>query len=343
MAEDKKTPLTYKDSGVDIDAGDKLVDLIKPLAKATRRPGAEGDLGGFGGAFDLKAAGYQDPVLISGTDGVGTKLKVAIDSGRFDGLGADLVAMCVNDVLVQGAEPLFFLDYFATGELDPTHAAEVIAGIASGCRDAGCALIGGETAEMPGIYGKGEFDLAGFVVGAVERHAILPREKDMAAGDVLIGIASSGAHSNGYSLIRRVVEREGLAVSDPAPFTQGSTLGDALLAPTRIYVRSVLPLLKAGKVKGAAHITGGGLTENLPRMLPKSLNAEIDYDAWPRPALFSWLQEAGGIEEAEMRRTFNLGVGMVLCVAAEDADSTIQALEDADECVWKIGKLAAAK
>jgi len=335
----KQRSLTYKDAGVDIDAADRLVEMIRPLAAATRRPGADSDLGGFGGAFDLKAAGYRDPVLVSGTDGVGTKLKVAIDQARFDGIGADLVAMCVNDVLAQGAEPLFFLDYFATGALDADQAAEIIAGIAAGCRDAGCALIGGETAEMPGLYGAGDFDLAGFVVAAVERGGMLPRTAQMKPGDALIGLASSGAHSNGYSLIRRVVREAELDWSDPAPFDDTSTLGDAFLAPTRIYVRSALPLMRAGTVKGAAHITGGGLPGNVPRMLPKGLSAEIDYEAWPRPGLFSWLQEAGGVDERELRRAFNLGVGLVLCVAEEDVAATLDSLEAAGECAWRVGRL----
>ncbi|GLQ25066.1 phosphoribosylformylglycinamidine cyclo-ligase [Algimonas ampicilliniresistens] len=332
-------PLSYKDAGVDIDAGDALVDRIKPMVKSTRRPGADGTIGGFGGVFDLKAAGFNDPVLVSGTDGVGTKLKVAIETGKVDTVGIDLVAMCVNDVLAQGAEPLFFLDYFATGKLDVESAAAVVSGIAEGCRQAGAALIGGETAEMPGMYADGEFDLAGFVVGAVERDRMLPLIEKMAVGDVLIGLESSGPHSNGYSLIRRVVERSGLSFADPSPFGDG-TLGEALLAPTTIYVDAAKPVL--GDILGLAHITGGGLTDNVPRMLPDHLTAEFDFDAWDRPSVFRWLQDTGGIEEAEMRRAFNCGIGLVLCVKPESVMDVLSKLDPSGIAAHVIGELRAA-
>jgi phosphoribosylformylglycinamidine cyclo-ligase len=333
--------LTYASAGVDIDAGDALVEAIKPLAKSTARPGANADLGGFGGAFDLKAAGFKDPVLVSGTDGVGTKLRLAIDTGIVGTVGIDLVAMCVNDVLAQGAEPLFFLDYFATGKLDPARGAEIVKGIAQGCRMAGCALIGGETAEMPGMYEGEDFDLAGFVVGAAERGHLLPRESDMVPGDMLIGLASSGAHSNGYSLIRRVIEHAGLEFDSEAPFAPGRKLGEALLEPTRIYVKSLMPLVRAGQIKGLAHITGGGITENTPRMLPGQLSFEVDYASFERPAVFRWLESAGGIAEAEMRRTFNCGIGMIAAVAAEDAEAVLAALKDAGETAAIIGHITA--
>ena len=295
MTSDNKTPLTYRDAGVDIDAGDALVDRIKPLAAMTRRAGAAADLGGFGGVFDLKAAGFDDPVLVSGTDGVGTKLKLAFETGLHDTIGIDLVAMCVNDVLAQGAEPLFFLDYFATGKLEQGVAASVVEGIAKGCLESGCALIGGETAEMPGMYADGHYDLAGFVVGAAERGSLLPSTASMTPGDALVAIGSSGPHSNGYSLVRRVVERSGLALSDNAPFAEGLSLGAALLTPTRLYVKSLMPLIKAGRIKGLAHITGGGLIENPPRMLPKHLTARIDYDSLDILPVFEWMAEVGGI------------------------------------------------
>jgi len=333
--------LTYASAGVDIDAGDALVEAIKPLAKSTARPGANADLGGFGGAFDLKAAGFKDPVLVSGTDGVGTKLRLAIDTGSVGPVGIDLVAMCVNDVLAQGAEPLFFLDYFATGKLDPARGAEIVKGIAQGCRMAGCALIGGETAEMPGMYEGEDFDLAGFVVGAAERGHLLPRESDMVPGDMLIGLASSGAHSNGYSLIRRVIEHAGLEFDSEAPFAPGRKLGEALLEPTRIYVKSLMPLVRAGQIKGLAHITGGGITENTPRMLPGQLSFEVDYASFERPAVFRWLESAGGIAEAEMRRTFNCGIGMIAAVAAEDAEAVLAALKDSGETAAIIGHITA--
>ena len=337
MTDDSK-PLSYKDAGVDIDAGDRLVDRIKPLVRATRRPGADGTIGGFGGAFDLRAAGFEDPVLVSGTDGVGTKLKIAFETGTLDTVGIDLVAMCVNDVLAQGAEPLFFLDYFATGRLDVDSAASVVAGIAEGCRQAGAALIGGETAEMPGMYDDGEFDLAGFVVGAVERGAMLPRTDAMAEGDLLVGLESSGPHSNGYSLIRRVVERSGLAFSDPSPFGDG-TLGDALLTPTRIYIAAAKPVM--ADVLGVAHITGGGLTDNVPRMLPDHLKADFDFGAWERPAVFRWLQETGDIEETEMRRAFNCGIGLVLCVKPDALMEVLAKLEPSGIPAHVIGQLTA--
>ena len=337
----KDKGLTYADAGVDIDAGEALIDRIKPMAKSTRRPGADAALGGFGGAFDLKAAGFNDPVLISGTDGVGTKLRIAIDTGRLDTVGIDLVAMCVNDVLAQGAEPLFFLDYFATGHLETDKAADVISGIAEGCRQSGCALIGGETAEMPGMYEGDDFDLAGFVVGAAERDQLLPRLGDMTAGGVLIGLPSSGPHSNGYSLIRKVVEISGLSWDAPAPFDPSQSLSEALLTPTRIYVAATMPLIRQGLIKGLAHITGGGITDNIPRMLPDHLIPDITFDSWERPAVFSWLQETGGIAEDEMRRAFNCGIGMVLAVAPEDAEQVIAELQDVGEPAQIIGELRA--
>ena len=337
-----ETGLTYADAGVDIDAGEALVDRIKPLVKATQRLGADGSIGGFGGAFDLKAAGFKDPVLISGTDGVGTKLRIAIDTGILDTVGIDLVAMCVNDILANGAEPLFFLDYFATGHLDTDKATAVISGIAKGCTDSGCALIGGETAEMPGMYEGDDFDLAGFVVGAAERDAMLPRHDDMAAGDVLIGLASSGPHSNGYSLIRKIVEVSGLSWDAPSPFADGQSLGQSLITPTRLYVKSLLPLIRSGKLSGLAHITGGGLTDNTPRMLPKRLRAEFDFDSWERPAVFKWLQETGNVAEAEMQRAFNCGIGMVVCVKPNDVMDVLSALEVSGETATVIGQLRQA-
>jgi phosphoribosylformylglycinamidine cyclo-ligase len=341
MTEDRRNSLTYADAGVDIDAGDALIDRIKPHAKSTARPGADVALGGFGGAFDLKAAGYDDPILVSGTDGVGTKLRIAIETGRFDTIGIDLVAMCANDVLAQGAEPLYFLDYFATGKLDPARGEAIVAGIAEGCRQSGCALIGGETAEMPGMYSGDDFDLAGFVVGAAERGTLLPRTDDMQAGDVLIGLAASGPHSNGYSLIRKVVEMSGLKWTDDAPFASGKSVGEALLTPTKLYIKTVVPLIREGLIKGLAHITGGGLIENPPRMLPDHLGFDLDYSAWQRPAVFDWLAETGGIDEAEMRRAFNGGIGMLLAVAAEDADAITVALNDAGETAFVCGTLTA--
>ena len=339
MTDPRPNALTYADAGVDIDAGDALVDRIKPLAAATRRPGADADLGGFGGAFDLKAAGYTDPILISGTDGVGTKLRIAIETGLLDTIGIDLVAMCVNDVLAQGAEPLYFLDYMATAKLDPERGARIIAGIAEGCRQSGCALIGGETAEMPGMYAGDDFDLAGFVVGAAERGALLPDHEAMAAGDTLIALASSGPHSNGYSLIRKIVEMSGLAWDAPAPFETSSTLGEALLAPTRLYVKSLIPLIRAGQIKGLAHITGGGLVENPPRMTPDHLVPDVDFSSWTRPPVFDWLAKTGGVEDREMARAFNCGIGMILAVAPDNADAVIAGLTKSGETAFVCGAL----
>src|ERR1700742_1303385 len=320
--------LTYKDAGVDIDAGEELVARIAPAARATKRPGAGADLGGFGGLFDLKAAGFKDPVLVAATDGVGTKLKIAIETGGFDGIGQDLVAMCVNDLVVQGAQPLFFLDYYATGKLNVDDAAIIIEGIARACRESGCALIGGETAEMPGLYAKGDFDLAGFSVGAVERGHVLPRTAEMIPGDVLIGVASSGVHSNGYSLVRKLVEKSGLAWDAEAPFAPGVRRGEALLAPTRLYVKSALEALRVGGVKGFAHITGGGITENLPRALPEGLNAEVDLESWTPPGVFGWLARTAGIAAPEMLRTFNCGVGMIAVVSEKCSGHVIEAFQE---------------
>jgi phosphoribosylformylglycinamidine cyclo-ligase len=320
--------LSYADAGVDIDAGNSFVERIKPSVRSTRRRGADGEIGGFGGLFDLKACGFRDPVLVAANDGVGTKLKIAIDSGRHATIGIDLVAMCVNDLVVQGAEPLFFLDYYATGKLDIDAGAAIVEGIAEGCRQAGAALLGGETAEMPGLYREGDYDLAGFAVGAVERDAILPR-KDIAPGDVLLGIPSSGLHSNGFSLVRRIVERSGLAYDAPAPFDNHRSLGEALLEPTRIYVKPLLALLRGAagqKVKALAHITGGGFIDNIPRVLPKELRANLDLSALAMPAVFPWLKNAGGIDGMEMLRTFNCGVGMVLVVKANAEPAVIKAL-----------------
>ncbi|WP_397422797.1 phosphoribosylformylglycinamidine cyclo-ligase [Phenylobacterium sp.] len=333
--------LTYAQAGVSIDAGNELVERIKPLAKSTRRSGSEPSLGGFGALFDLKAAGYDDPLLVTTTDGVGTKLKVAIETGIHDTVGIDLVGMCVNDLLAQGAEPLMFLDYYATGKLDVEAATAVVAGIAEGCRQAHCALVGGETAEMPGMYSGGDYDMAGFCVGAVDRDKVLPRLGDQRPGDVLIGLASSGPHSNGYSLIRRIVERSGLAWDAPAPFADGKTLAQALLEPTRIYIRSVLPQLKAGRVKGLAHITGGGLIENPPRCIADGLVPRFDWNAWALPPVFQWLQETGGVSEHEMRRTFNCGLGLVLVVAPDDVGEVLMGLIGAGEDAFVVGELAA--
>lgn len=339
---ERQNGLTYAQSGVDIDAGAALVDRIKPLARSTRRPGADGSLGGFGALFDLKAAGFTDPLLVSTTDGVGTKLKIAIDTGQHDTVGIDLVAMCVNDLLAQGAEPLVFLDYFATGKLDVEAAARVVSGIAEGCRQAGCALAGGETAEMPGMYAAGDYDLAGFSLGAVERNAVLPRLGDQKAGDVIIGLASSGPHSNGYSLIRRIVERSGLEWSAASPFSDDETLASALMRPTRIYVRQVLPQIRAGRISACAHITGGGLIENPPRVIAEGLLARFDWNAWSPPPVFNWLQQAGGVAEAEMRRTFNCGVGLILTARPEHAGEVLAGLIEAGEDAFVCGELAAA-
>lgn len=326
--------LTYKDAGVDIDAGNALVDRIKPAVKRTTRPEVLGGLGGFGGLFEVPA-GYTQPVLVSGTDGVGTKLRLAIDTGKVDGVGIDLVGMCVNDILVTGAEPLYFLDYYATGKLDIDTAARVIAGIAKGCEDSGCALIGGETAEMPGMYEGDDFDLAGFSVGIVEKADIIDGS-NVKAGNVLLGLASSGPHSNGYSLIRKLLEVSGADLNDSCGDT---TLGDALLAPTRLYVKSLLPFLRAGKINAMAHITGGGLTENIPRVLPDNCVAEIDANSWQRPAVFEWLQNAGNISDSEMLKTFNSGIGMVIAVDAEQAESLAAELTAAGETVSTIGRI----
>jgi len=331
--------LSYRDAGVDIDAGNRLVDLIKPLVKATRRPGADADIGGFGGVFDPKAAGFKDPLIVATTDGVGTKLKIAIETGRHDTIGIDLVAMCVNDLVVQGAEPLFFLDYFATGKLSPEVGAAIVAGIARGCTESGCALIGGETAEMPGMYAEGDYDLAGFSVGAVERGELLPLPT-IAPGDVLLGLASSGVHSNGYSLVRRVVERSGLAWDAPAPFHHGKTLGEALLTPTRLYVKSALAAIRStGKVKALAHITGGGLTENLPRVLPKGTIGRIDLSGLPVPPVFRWLAQTGNVSQEEMLRAFNCGIGMVVVCAPEHAELVADAFADGGEEVIHLGAI----
>jgi phosphoribosylaminoimidazole synthetase len=339
---DRPNGLTYADAGVDIDAGAALVEAIKPLARATRRPGADASLGGFGALFDLKAAGYADPLLVTTTDGVGTKLRVAIESSWHDTVGIDLVAMCVNDLLAQGAEPLLFLDYYATGKLQLEVAKRVVAGIAQGCSLAGCALVGGETAEMPGMYEAGDYDLAGFSLGAVERGAVLPRLERQAAGDLIIGLASSGPHSNGYSLIRRIVERSGLAWDADAPFAPGQLLAEALMAPTRIYVKSVLPLIKAGLAEGIAHITGGGLIENPPRAIAAGLEPHFDWDAWPLPAVFGWLQDVGGVSDHELRRTFNCGVGLIAIVKPDKAAEALAMLLDAGETAFVCGQLVKA-
>ena len=338
MSAKEQTPLSYKDAGVDIEAGERLVDAISPMAKATRRAGVMGGLGGFGALFDLNKEGWKDQVLVSGTDGVGTKLMLAFETGIHNTVGIDLVAMCANDVLAQGAEPLFFLDYFACGKLEAGIAEAVISGIAEGCTQAGCALVGGETAEMPGMYPAGHYDLAGFVVGAVERDQILPRMDEIKAGDILIGIGSSGPHSNGYSLIRRIVERTGLAWDAKAPFA-GGTLGEALLTPTRLYSKAALPLIRNGRIKGLAHITGGGLTENVPRMLPDGVVPRFDRASWPLPDVFRWLQEEGNVAEDEMHRTFNMGIGLVFAVAPDQLDAAIADLEAAGESPVVIGDL----
>ena len=331
-------PLTYADAGVSIEAGNALVKAIAPLAKATARPGSNAELGGFGGFFDLKAAGYDDPLLVAANDGVGTKLKLAIDTGRHDGVGIDLVAMCANDLIVQGAEPLFFLDYYATGKLDNEVAAAVVASIAEGCRQAGCALIGGETAEMPGMYQAGDYDLAGFCVGAVDRAKALTGAQ-VAQGDLVLGLASSGVHSNGFSLVRRLIEVNGWKLDRPALFDQDRLLGHVLLEPTRIYVKSLLPLVREGKIGALAHITGGGLLENVPRVLPDGAHAVIDADSWPLPRLFSFLQAGGAIEPGELARTFNCGIGMVAIVSPEDAGEVTERLEAAGETVHRIGRI----
>ena len=332
----------YKDAGVDIDAGDALVDRIKPLAKATNRPGNMGGLGGFGAFFDVKAAGFKDPVIVSSTDGVGTKLKIAIETNSHATIGIDLVAMCVNDILVQGAEPLFFLDYFATGKLDVGTAETIIAGIAEGCKQSNCALIGGETAEMPGMYAAGDYDLAGFAVGAVERDQIITGEtiKD---GDAVIGISSSGVHSNGYSLVRKIVKDAGLTFADKAPFSTAETLAEALLTPTKIYTRQLMPLIKeAGLLKGMAHITGGGLLDNIPRVLPEGLGVKLDATKWEKPPVFAWLKSSGNVDPHEMARTLNCGIGMVVITAKENAARVIAHLVGAGEKAALIGTVTPA-
>jgi phosphoribosylformylglycinamidine cyclo-ligase len=337
-----KRGLTYAQSGVDIDAGNRMVELIKPLVKATARPGADAEIGGFGGLFDLKRAGFKDPVLVAANDGVGTKVKVAIETGIHHTVGIDLVAMSVNDLVVQGAEPLFFLDYFATGKLDPRIGAAIVKGIAEGCRQAGCALIGGETAEMPGVYRGDDYDLAGFAVGAAERGSILPRS-DIAAGDIILGIASSGVHSNGYSLVRKVVAKSKLKWTAPAPFDRKKKLGAAVLMPTRIYVKSCLAAIRETKeVKALAHITGGGFPDNIPRVLPKHVGARIDIARIPVPPVFRWLAETGGIAEQEMLRTFNCGIGMIAVVAPRAAEKVVAVLKREGEHVVRLGELVTA-
>jgi phosphoribosylformylglycinamidine cyclo-ligase len=333
---------TYAKAGVSIAAGNALVKAIGPLARSTARPGADASLGGFGGFFDLKAAGYSDPLLVAANDGVGTKLKLAIENDRHDGVGIDLVAMCVNDLIVQGAEPLFFLDYFATGKLENGIAERVIAGIAEGCRQAGCALIGGETAEMPGMYAAGDYDLAGFCVGAVERGEALTGGR-VAAGDAILGIASSGIHSNGYSLVRRLAADKGWRLDRPALFDAERILLDALIEPTRVYVKSLLPIVRSGRISGLAHITGGGLLENIPRILPAGLHAFVDADAWPQPRLMAFLQAQGNIEPEEMARTFNCGIGMAVVVPEPEAETVTRLLEEAGETVLRIGRVEAGE
>jgi phosphoribosylformylglycinamidine cyclo-ligase len=333
-----KPSATYRAAGVDIDAGNALVEAIKPLARATARRGADAGLGGFGALFDLKAAGFKDPILVATTDGVGTKLKVAIAANRHETIGTDLVAMCVNDLVVQGAEPLFFLDYFATGKLEVATGRTIIAGIAAACGAVGCALIGGETAEMPGMYAKGDYDLAGFAVGAVERDAVLTGAATR-AGDVILGLASSGLHSNGFSLVRRIVEDAGISYGCPAPFAPETSLAAALLAPTRLYVRSCLAALRGGGVNALAHITGGGLLENIPRVLPDGLAAELDAALWPLPPVFRWLATSAGLDPDEMARTFNCGIGMVMVCAPDAAAEVERTLVAAGEQVFRIGQV----
>jgi phosphoribosylformylglycinamidine cyclo-ligase len=335
-------PLTYADAGVSIAAGNALVKAIGPLARSTARPGADAELGGFGGFFDLKAAGYRDPLLVAANDGVGTKLKLAIETGRHDGVGIDLVAMCANDLIVQGAEPLFFLDYYATGKLDSDVAAAVVASIAEGCRRAGCALIGGETAEMPGMYSAGDYDLAGFCVGAVERDRVLTGA-NIGPGDVILGLASSGVHSNGFSLVRKIIEQNGWNLSDRSPSEAGKGLGEALLEPTRIYVRSLLPVVQEGRIKGLAHITGGGLLENIPRVLPENCHAVVEMSRWELPWIFAQLKEGGRIASEEMARTFNCGVGMTVVLAPEQVSQVKSLLEAAGEMVFEIGRIEAGQ
>ncbi|MDQ2083276.1 phosphoribosylformylglycinamidine cyclo-ligase [Xanthobacteraceae bacterium Astr-EGSB] len=339
MSETSRTGLTYSQAGVDIDAGNRMVELIKPLVRATARAGADAEIGGFGGAFDLGRAGFKDPVLVAATDGVGTKAKIAADTGRHATVGIDLVAMSVNDLVVQGAEPLFFLDYFACGRLDPQVGAEVVKGVADGCRQACCALIGGETAEMPGVYQGGDFDLAGFAVGAAERGTLLPRS-DVAGGDVVLGLASSGVHSNGYSLVRRIVAESGLDWEAPAPFAPGRSLAEALLIPTRIYVASCLAAIRTtGAVKALAHITGGGFPDNIPRVLPKGLGVHLDLARVPVLPVFKWLAKTGGVAQTEMLRTFNCGIGMVAIANPADVEAVTSAFAKAGETVVRLGQV----
>lgn len=334
----KPAGLTYAQAGVSVDAGNALVEAIKPYVRSTRRPGADAEIGGFGGVFDLRATGYKDPVLVSGTDGVGTKLRMAVDVGIHDLVGIDLVAMSVNDLLVQGAEPLYFLDYYGCSSLDVSVATKVVKGIAEGCRQAGCALIGGETAEMPGMYQPGDYDLAGFAVGAVERDLLLPR-KDIAAGDIILGVASSGLHSNGFSLVRKIIPLSGLNYSSPCPWSNGVTLGRALLEPTQIYISQLLPVAQAGLLKGMSHITGGGFTENIPRVLPKDLGCYIDASTWTLPPVFRFLMKHGGVDALEMARTFNNGIGMVLIVAPNDVSRVMTLIQRGPVGVYKIGEV----
>jgi phosphoribosylformylglycinamidine cyclo-ligase len=342
MADSRRQGLTYADAGVDIDAGNRLVDMIKPLVRATARRGADAEIGGFGGLFDLKRAGFSDPVLVAATDGVGTKIKIAIETGRHTTIGIDLVAMSVNDLVVQGAEPLFFLDYFACGVLAPETAAQVVSGVAAGCREAGCALIGGETAEMPGLYQPGDYDLAGFAVGAAERGSLLPRN-DIAAGDTILGIASSGVHSNGFSLVRKVAEHTGISWDAPAPFDAARSLGEAVLTPTRIYVKACLAAIRASNaVKAFAHITGGGFPDNIPRVLPDGLSAHIDLSKVPMLPVFAWLAAAGDVAESEMLRTFNCGIGMIAVVEAARAAEVAEVLTREGESVIVLGEIVRA-
>ncbi len=343
MANDGRNGLTYAQAGVDIDAGNRMVELIKPLVRATARAGADAEIGGFGGLFDLKRAGFTDPILVAATDGVGTKVKIAIETGRHETIGIDLVAMSVNDLVVQGAEPLFFLDYFACGKLAPEVGAQVVKGVAAGCREAGCALIGGETAEMPGLYQAGDYDLAGFAVGAAERGTLLPRG-DIAVGDAVIGLVSSGVHSNGFSLVRRVVETSGLAWDAPAPFDRDHSFGEALLTPTRIYVKSLLAAIRQTKaIKALSHITGGGFPDNIPRVLPGGLGATLDLARVPVLPVFHWLAGVGGVAEPEMLRTFNCGIGMIAVVEPAAADAVAAALRAAGETVVRLGTLVPVK
>lgn len=338
----ERRPLTYADAGVDIDAGNAMVEKIKPLVRGTRRPGADAEIGGFGGLFDLKAAGFSDPILVAANDGVGSKVKLAVESNIHHSIGIDLVAMCVNDLIVQGAEPLFFLDYYATGHLEADVGAEIVAGIAQGCREAGAALIGGETAEMPGLYADKDYDLAGFAVGAAERGRLLPRP-DVGAGDIVLGLSSSGLHSNGFSLVRRIVADAGLALDGPAPFASQISLAEALLIPTRIYVRQILQALRAGApIKALAHVTGGGFPDNLPRVLPEGLGIQLDLAAIPVPPVFRWLAAEGPVAEAEMLRTFNCGIGMAVIAAADTADAVAGALRAAGEEPVQIGEVVTA-